>query len=1210
MLNGHGRSSPRSAADVGPLLPAELVGAGQGGRRHAEQGTRRNPLMPLLLLGAMMLGWTTAQAAPVPTVTVSDASDLLGSTVTLTASFSNTSETATDVGYGPYLDVLLPPSPDPISYVGATYLGQPVVARTVPLGPSGEVEHPFAVDDAGQPILVEGLPGGTLLVLELPFGSVTTGQPAIDVDIDLTISEEVRVDSSIDVQIIPGFRYGATPLDDPLEDAPLRGAVEEGSITPELVRFSKQLVAPEGDTNVGDSFTYSYVIDLELAPGQTFEDVVITDVLPNALVIRGGTLQVALNGVALSPSDDYVASFEVEAAGSHGGMNPPNFPGTTGEAIGPFASSSFEITLGEDLETPSGSPSVLSVSFDFYIPSVDATGLQAGDPASDNQERNEARYTATWTGNDGQPDDLELDGDDSASTHITNEDVDHAEESNGTIRMQKWVGATGSKNQAVLPGEVVTFYLDFQVSDVSAFTDVVITDILGDGLEYVAGSARIVSYDRRGADSVSGDFAADNVQVSEPDGNGSTTLRLDVSAQLTALQPGLEVLLGACVPDDFGGLEVACLAGGTEPTVGKIGYQARVLNEYRETKGSGSDHVVQNDHIGNEATIRGEIVNVVTGDATGLYDSDPGAASVTVGGTSTAKRIAYIDGTPFTGALPEVSAGDQVTFELEVQLSSIAFRDLQVTDFLPLPVFEAPASMTFVGECGAGTPPAAGQVCYAQGSTFQYAITTAAGGTSYDLHARTVSTHSTSNSFTVDFGSFAPTDDVAGPATILLWATLEVADTALADGLHITNMVQAVDSNSPGLPSTQQELVQLQYTRPVLNITNGVVNVGANTGFDTTGLLGWDGSAIGIHSGEGALQRWDPIYDMDAHGLDARDRVTYMVIVENSGRGKNGAYDLVLRETLPPGLTYSDVMTDSLRAFRGDGTPYVLEPGAQDALFSSAGLSLDGKVLERGVLENGDINGSGDNILYLVYQVVLPSTSESGALYSTTSEVLAYSGMEDGDNLTAPGLITDDVEVSVRAPAVAKSIQATSEAHTGNTGGVERVAIGEIVRYRLTVDVAEGRTLGLTLTDELPSGLAYLPGADDSDIRIAAVSQEPDAVELYDDLATDPWLAPLSDSTAPVLLDDTNSALLPSDRVDVTDGVLTLNLGHVQNGAHDTQVEQLLVEFNALVLNTDANSGTVGTGNTARLKTNRARVVHGPDGGRITIPSNDVQVRV
>src|SRR5699024_6995161 len=118
--------------------------------------------------------------------------------------------------------------------------------------------HPFAVDDQGNPIVITGPPGGTLVVLTLPFGSVTIEQTSIDVDINLTISEEVAVGAPVGVQVVPGFRYGATPLDDPMDDAPLRGSPSTGEVTPEVARFSKSLVAPEGDTNVGDSFTYRY----------------------------------------------------------------------------------------------------------------------------------------------------------------------------------------------------------------------------------------------------------------------------------------------------------------------------------------------------------------------------------------------------------------------------------------------------------------------------------------------------------------------------------------------------------------------------------------------------------------------------------------------------------------------------------------------------------------------------------------------------------------------------------------------------------------------------------------------------------------------------------------------------------------------------------------------------------------------------------------
>src|SRR5690606_1548324 len=51
-----------------------------------------------------------------------------------------------------------------------------------------------------------------------------------------------------------------------------------------------------------------------------------------------------------------------------------------------------------------------------------------------------------------------------------------------------------------------------------------------------------------------------------------------------------------------------------------------------------------------------------------------------------------------------------------------------------------------------------------------------------------------------------------------------------------------------------------------------------------------------------------------------------------------------------------------------------------------------------------------------------------------------------------------------------KTLRATSEAHTDG----DRVAVGEVVTYRLVVDVAEGVTSNVTVVDRLPPGLQYL----------------------------------------------------------------------------------------------------------------------------------------
>ena len=45
--------------------------------------------------------------------------------------------------------------------------------------------------------------------------------------------------------------------------------------------------------------------------------------------------------------------------------------------------------------------------------------------------------------------------------------------------------------EAILPGETIEFTLNFQISDYYAFGNLKITDLLQDGLSYLAGTAEI-----------------------------------------------------------------------------------------------------------------------------------------------------------------------------------------------------------------------------------------------------------------------------------------------------------------------------------------------------------------------------------------------------------------------------------------------------------------------------------------------------------------------------------------------------------------------------------------------------------------------------------------------------------------------------------------------------------------------------------------------
>ena len=112
--------------------------------------------------------------------------------------------------------------------------------------------------------------------------------------------------------------------------------------------------------------------------------------------------------------------------------------------------------------------------------------------------------------------------------------------------------------------------------------------------------------------------------------------------------------------------------------------------------------------------------------------------------------------------------------------------------------------------------------------------------------------------------------------------------------------------------------------------------------------------------------------------------------------------------------------------------------------------------------------------------VSVPATAAAGTTYarfrfSTESGLTPRGTAVDGE--------VEDYQVQL-LPAPIKSVADTSEAHTtGND-----LAIGEIVRYRITAPVPEGSVTNLTITDLLPAGLQYL---DDGSLTVTPVTDSP-----------------------------------------------------------------------------------------------------------------------
>ena len=255
-------------------------------------------LLVWLLVAGMLLIPAPSHAAPaagpVPTVTLSaPAEAMIGENLSFSVAFSNSSATAP--GYGPYIDLVFPVTgsdgagvglDDGIDFVSATYLGAPVMTTQLTFpgpGPTGCVSHPYAVDNTGAAVQVCGTSGDKLVVLQLPYGSFTPGQPPAELTINATMSNLADLGTALTIQGRGGFQYGADPLANPTTDPSIVSSFVSGNVTPQLLTLTKSYVGPEDETATGPNYPRQYVIAVNIANGQTINNLDLTDVLPNNL---------------------------------------------------------------------------------------------------------------------------------------------------------------------------------------------------------------------------------------------------------------------------------------------------------------------------------------------------------------------------------------------------------------------------------------------------------------------------------------------------------------------------------------------------------------------------------------------------------------------------------------------------------------------------------------------------------------------------------------------------------------------------------------------------------------------------------------------------------------------------------------------------------------------------------------------------------------
>ena len=162
---------------------------------------------------------------------------------------------------------------------------------------NGDATHPFAKDAQGQPLVIKGTPGDQLVVVQLPFGSYGPDQPPIDINFTGVASSDAQANPNpaYKIQTQGGFQYDTDLANNPTVNVATMGQQTTDAVEPQLFRLTKTSDAQENETVTGPNFTHTYSVNVDVATGQTVEDLVLTDILPNSVqfvadTTSGGTM--------------------------------------------------------------------------------------------------------------------------------------------------------------------------------------------------------------------------------------------------------------------------------------------------------------------------------------------------------------------------------------------------------------------------------------------------------------------------------------------------------------------------------------------------------------------------------------------------------------------------------------------------------------------------------------------------------------------------------------------------------------------------------------------------------------------------------------------------------------------------------------------------------------------------------------------------------
>lgn len=1019
---------------------------------------------------------------------------------------STISNGGTDPGFSPAIELILPAeitlNSATFSLDGLTLSPATTITVTDNDGGSpatGTVTNPLTHTTLLLPV------GDVYRIYRLPLGSFVPGQTPVSIDFTAALSAipAVNVPLINPVQTRCEFLLGSDPLDNPNVDPPLFSSFLSSIVTPTLMTATKKMVTTDGEneTATGQNFPVTYTIGADVSNSKIITDLDVSETLPTTEQLTeitgevGGATQIIftpLSGPIQTFNAPFVFPFSVVAPGP-GGSLVAHFPSITGTTAANDATLTFKVfvpdkdSLSADILPPNsgGSTTINNVST--------AEGTYLGGPVSD-----------------------------TVATPVALAARALATQKSHSIY-------TNTGDAGYTPGDTILYTINFQVSDYFTENNLVVEDLLADGMTYVPNSARLSVTEDGNTDAnltfneatqteanvitgnpppaynfglcggcnlaLTPDTITDNDAI-DPPADGQTVMSFDVSG-LIATVPGRDDILE-------GGLVGVAPVG--QPTRGTITYRA-VIDDYFIATQPNDQSVDANDVLPNTEKASAQILDPAP-IATGNYTSDSSSSSITIVSPTFAKDLyghlpdgGTLDVKPFTAPSPlEVAPNDQVVYKLIVEIPSGNMEKLRIKDFLPIPFFDvSDINTTFdttiytpTDGVSASIPPA-GNIAYGSGTTGLPALT----GSCPTL-SPTITKDIPTNSFVIEYGNQSCFEKIpSSPTHLELLVTITAKPKPMANSLKIVNLATfSVDDSTTSDVAVDSAIIDLLTLEPEINIKKGVISTDQAGAIFTPAITGPVAfAAPGINPPftgpfNSTSLAANPI-DSDISNVDAGDKVRFVATLENIGGAK--AYDVTYTDALPAGFTAPTNSADlNLKIYDAFGTDRTAD--TQGGLFgfqATGGTSFGGDTsvsLKNGsgyflppfsdaaATKAGQLN-EGANILLITYELKIDQVATAYQVITNTGNLPNYASIPSGFNYVDPTDPPNDTATTTLPGLIHQKIPMPApigdQSFTACPSAANcKVTIGEPVRYRLPVTIPEGTTT-FTLNDNLPTGLGF-----------------------------------------------------------------------------------------------------------------------------------------